>query len=1287
MSSSPDWRDVYCGRDDELKQLIGAYDGVTNGAGPRLAVVCAERGMGKTRLVQELYRKLSSERDPDDYWPDASLFTGNNLRVAPDFNDPQTKAHFASFTTAERPMPFLWWGFRLNDPQDRNAIRSDMAGHRRTLDPHLVRVIFAREQTARISALKHGVKSTAKDALLGICEALTDVCGAGALKTIFEVARQLRETGRDHVAAIELEEHFKQKNIAELEKQHASDIYQRTLDGLSGLLKPTDQLARLPAVVFCDDAQFARDGGDEGALFFLEQLWHKATEEQWPMLLVATHWAVDWDQDRQNPNESFAKKFSSIADDNTKSTIIRLSTKPDFRPLVAECLPALPQKDVDLLRRKADGNPQVLIELLGLIQSSPAWQAKGSLTGFARGKLETLNCQLTTLITNRLNSPATPDDVKVAVALSSLQGMQFLGALTEAASEALNRGPTSSGLSKAANPHRLIVGLEAGVASFVQRAYRDAAQSLVESQLGDPKEVEDGVLQAALGIIDDKERWEMLDADKQCALLGVMASLAEVRPDQEMQLRAGKALVKLVDLATDKAQRAAYAKRFSAGLNSKWPIDAFHFRQLDSVRCAVGEWYGFGTTVELSESILHWVRARRSDSVDGHADLQAALLAASEAHADRGDYRKAWVLRKEWVEPLRDRAKSKPTPENIEAICDALGELRWIAHFMTDSAHAGEEAAVLLEVIAIRRRQWDQSRTSEASASASASARKALISALDEVSARTPLAEMIKRREEIVRLRRDIVAEPADQAGDSPLELAGALGNLAGNLHKAGQQAACAYAWSESLRILRDLCKRLPSEERVAERLVCTLKTAAEQTPHDLPHQRTLLLEAVNLLAEIRQLVEAKRNPHEDMRFRHGWRHERRHDHDELYELQAALARNAAASRDWDAARDHFLQALPLTAWRNVAELSQEIQSQLPSGVYWPSIDQLKAKFHEIEDPVLDDLRQRLHTAPDESWIPRERASALSERVDEHLAAGLLDAAASMALECHEIESDGNDEPGHRYHNTVRCYRALAEGFRTEKRFKEALDFANRVVELLRADAVPGHNDGLGVADALGTASEIAEAAGQLELACKLADESLAITRRVVEDDRQSNLLEKLLEPLQRRAQLARVVSDWFTHDTLQQACLDIVTPLWQTDAFFYKHKVLSAQIHLLDSACSRGDNTGAEEYAASVVETVCKTREQAANYVGYSQLIKQLAAAGQHVKRIDSQATYEKLMEELVKTARDGLSKGLENNAERMETVAATLGEAGLDAEAKEFRNKARAIRERKSGTDTSAP
>ena len=43
--------------------------------------------MGKTRLVQEFYRRLISEHDPERYWPDAALFHGNNLRVAPERRD------------------------------------------------------------------------------------------------------------------------------------------------------------------------------------------------------------------------------------------------------------------------------------------------------------------------------------------------------------------------------------------------------------------------------------------------------------------------------------------------------------------------------------------------------------------------------------------------------------------------------------------------------------------------------------------------------------------------------------------------------------------------------------------------------------------------------------------------------------------------------------------------------------------------------------------------------------------------------------------------------------------------------------------------------------------------------------------------------------------------------------------------------------------------------------------------------------------------------------------------
>ena len=202
MTTPADWRDIFCGREVELSRLVRAYESVAEGSGPKLAVICADRGMGKTRLVQELYRHLSSTHDPDDYWPDSSLFQGNNLRVAPDFNDPHTKAHFASFTTAQRPMPFLWWGFRLADPLDRNAVRSDMAGHRRTLDPHIERVRFAREHAARFAAARHSAKDTAKDAALKIGEALLDsVPGVGLGKNLIEVGLGVFKSARAHGVA------------------------------------------------------------------------------------------------------------------------------------------------------------------------------------------------------------------------------------------------------------------------------------------------------------------------------------------------------------------------------------------------------------------------------------------------------------------------------------------------------------------------------------------------------------------------------------------------------------------------------------------------------------------------------------------------------------------------------------------------------------------------------------------------------------------------------------------------------------------------------------------------------------------------------------------------------------------------------------------------------------------------------------------------------------------------------------------------------------------------------
>lgn len=671
-----DWRDVFCGRKAELRQLIDAYESVASGAGPRLAVVCADRGMGKTRLVQELYRHLSTACDPDDYWPDASLFKGNNLRVAPDFNDPETQAHFASFTTAQRPMPFLWWGFRLNDPLDRNAVRSDMAGHRRTLDPHLERARFASEQSGKRSAIKHSAKGTAKDAALKIGEALLEsVPGVGLSKNLIEVGLGIFNTARAHRDVRREDEEFGRADLSTLDARRADDLYERTLDDLAALLEPADRLGRVPAVVFCDDAQFAREGGDEGALRFLQRLWERADRGGWPLLLVATHWAVDWTQDPVEPGASFAKTFAPLGQARSSVAVVQLSKPAELAHLVTGALPGLSGADTGLLVDKADGNPQVLIELVGRVKASPAWRTpQGALSAHGRKQIAAHSCNLTTLITERLMSDATPPEVRVALALASIQGMQFLADLTQAAAHRLQLDTDAGvGLVSAENPLRLIVGVQDGVASFVQRAYREAAATLVASQLGDPQQIRLGVLDAALQLIEPGDCWERMALERRKSLLGMVASLGAESDDAAMRLQAARALIRLLLIDDDVASRARHAGVLLQGMGARWSVAAFEPFEIDAVAEALDGWDGMHGSLRLGERCVRDLRPLAAADPAAHgARLVHALLRLAEHRGLDSLHQEASALVDEAIDFQRRLTGHAP--------CDGTGALADVLH-------------------------------------------------------------------------------------------------------------------------------------------------------------------------------------------------------------------------------------------------------------------------------------------------------------------------------------------------------------------------------------------------------------------------------------------------------------------------------------------------------------------------------------------------------------------------------------------------------------------------------
>jgi hypothetical protein len=180
-----------------------------------------------------------------------------------------------------------------------------------------------------------------------------------------------------------------------------------------------------------------------------------------------------------------ARRLRTDAASPQFGALIDLPRESALADLVRAGLPALDAADITLLLGKADGNPQLLLELVDLVRRSPAWRQGNALTAYASRQIEDRPTQLVGYIKERLESAVTPDEVRRAVALSSVQGLEFLCALTHAAAEALNVQGSAEGLAQAQHPHRLVTGVEEGVAGFVQRAYHEAALSLVGQHFGD----------------------------------------------------------------------------------------------------------------------------------------------------------------------------------------------------------------------------------------------------------------------------------------------------------------------------------------------------------------------------------------------------------------------------------------------------------------------------------------------------------------------------------------------------------------------------------------------------------------------------------------------------------------------------------------------------------------------------------------------------------------------------------------------------------------------------------
>ena len=326
-----------------VDDLVAAFDAVAAGDGPRAVSIEASLGLGKTRLIQELYGRLATTRQgPRPYWP-ASLGAPGREPGTVLQTRKQIEPTPGWVVPGGAEIPWLWWGISCRLSQVGHPMRSmkDASDQLRVhLDPLQARL--ERGQRSREDAL---------EVLAGVFD-LVGVVNPGAAvdagsRWLGVVRRVIDRRREDRRATMDRRVDGYAESYAEAG---------RIADALTAVAG-----AGAPVVLVVDDAQSA-----DPALVSLMR--HLLSVDGLAVLIVATAWPDRLAQGDLGP-ETYAGWLASRARGRgghlRRLAIDRLPDDAMAEMVVA----AAPRTDSEVARRVAEvasGNPLVLDLLLDL---------------------------------------------------------------------------------------------------------------------------------------------------------------------------------------------------------------------------------------------------------------------------------------------------------------------------------------------------------------------------------------------------------------------------------------------------------------------------------------------------------------------------------------------------------------------------------------------------------------------------------------------------------------------------------------------------------------------------------------------------------------------------------------------------------------------------------------------------------------------------------------------------------------------------------------------------------
>jgi hypothetical protein len=333
----------FLGRNAPLEELIGCFGRLTQAETPRTQVVSiiAPSGIGKSRLMQEFYNRLTVDSDWDpasfNYWPDAFQTPAQQLHVTPDM-----RGH-----VPRGPARFLWLATRWHNPTHHNLLERDA-------------LVPLRDQLVMHAAIWKNFESRWSKSLRNIVNEIAPKSVASDLT--FEAISTYLFEGVIPFSGILLE-FFKPAvdpwtnkptgSPREVEHRISADLRVALLDAFRSVQA---QKVKVPIILWLDDAHWM----DDGDRLFVRDLQTLAAAAHWPILIVGTFWPEQW---AALPADAAFRR----------GTVLTLApfADADFVPIVAARFPGLSTENIDRVVSTCRGNVLRLIERLAALEREP----------------------------------------------------------------------------------------------------------------------------------------------------------------------------------------------------------------------------------------------------------------------------------------------------------------------------------------------------------------------------------------------------------------------------------------------------------------------------------------------------------------------------------------------------------------------------------------------------------------------------------------------------------------------------------------------------------------------------------------------------------------------------------------------------------------------------------------------------------------------------------------------------------------------------------------------------